>query len=97
MKKSKHMTKVYIKYCLAYCISIDVQMMYTLCKYMDIHHAYVFLYDCMRSESESESHSSPPQLKGVRVISECVRVCVLTAVVHAHKSGQTKNRYGHTH
>jgi hypothetical protein len=27
---------------------------------------------CMRSESESASHSSPPQLKRVRVISACV-------------------------
>jgi hypothetical protein len=37
------------------------------------------MYVCMRSESESVSHSSPPQLKGVRVISACVcvraRVC----------------------
>ncbi len=37
------------------------------------------MYVCMRSESELASHSSPPQLKGVRVISACVcaRVCVL--------------------
>jgi hypothetical protein len=28
--KSKHMVGVYIKYWLAYCISIDVQMIYTL-------------------------------------------------------------------
>ncbi len=29
-------------------------------------HEYVFLNDCLRSESESASqHSSPPQLKGV--------------------------------
>jgi hypothetical protein len=33
------------------------------------------MYVCMRSESESVSHSSPPQLKGVRVISACVCVC----------------------
>ena len=46
--------------------------------------------DCLRSESESASHSSPPKLKGVRVISACVRARVLTAGVHAHKSGQTK-------
>ncbi len=58
---------------------------------------YVCMYVCLRSESEAASHSSPPQLKGVRVISACVRTCVLTAVVHAHKSGQTKNRYVHTH
>jgi hypothetical protein len=31
------------------------------------------MYDCLRSESESASHSSPPQLKGVRVISACAR------------------------
>ncbi len=30
------------------------------------------MYVCMRSESESELHSSPPQLKGVRVISACL-------------------------
>ena len=37
------------------------------------------MYICIRSESESASHSSLPQLKGVRVISECARtrVCVL--------------------
>ncbi len=34
------------------------------------------MYVCMRSESESGSHPSPPQLKGVRVISPCARVCV---------------------
>ncbi len=58
-----------------------------------IHTAHIFV--CMivwRSESESASHSSPPQLKGVRVISACVRTCVLTAGVHAHKSGQTKKK-----
>jgi hypothetical protein len=33
-------------------------------------------YVCMRSESESASHSSPPQLKGVRVISARARVRV---------------------
>ena len=54
------------------------------------------MYDCMTSESESASHSSPPQLKGVRAISACVRACVLTGVVHAHKSGQTKNKYVHS-
>jgi hypothetical protein len=36
---------------------------------------HVCMYDCMRSESESASHLSPPQLKGVRVISACVRAC----------------------
>jgi hypothetical protein len=29
---------------------------------------------CMKSDSESASHSSPPQLKGVRVISACARM-----------------------
>ncbi len=53
---------------------------------------YVCMYDCLRSESESASHSSPPQLKGVRVLSACVRVCVLTAVVHVHKSWQKKKQ-----
>jgi hypothetical protein len=31
------------------------------------------MYVCMRSERESASNSSPPQLKGVRVISACAR------------------------
>ncbi len=102
MKKSQHMPKMYVKNWLAYCISIEVQMIHTLsysctrlsqqprhthtlthsslqspqnasaekqtnkkqntCIYI---HMCVFLYDCMRSESESASHSSPPQLKGV--------------------------------
>ncbi len=37
------------------------------------------MYVCIRSESESASHSSPPQLRGVRVISTCVcaHACVL--------------------
>jgi hypothetical protein len=34
------------------------------------------MYVCMRSENESSSHSSPPQLKRVRVICMCARVCV---------------------
>ncbi len=34
------------------------------------------MYVCMRSESESASHSSPPQLTGVRVISTFVCACV---------------------
>jgi hypothetical protein len=54
------------------------------------HSMYLCLYDGLRSRSESASHSSPPQLKSVPVILACVRVCVLTAVVHAHKSAQTK-------
>ena len=33
------------------------------------------MYMCIRSERKSVSHSSPPQLKGVRVISACVRAC----------------------
>ena len=102
MKKSKNMAEIYIKYWLTYCISIDVQIIYTLShsctrlcqqphhknsltqawkarkirrvkrkqtknKYICVHiHEYVFLNDCLRSESESASqHSSPPQLKGV--------------------------------
>ena len=48
---------------------------------------YVYMHDCLRSDGESASHSSPPQLKGVRVISACERVCVLTAGVLAKKSG----------
>ncbi len=36
------------------------------------------MYMCMRHESESASHSSPPQLKGVRVISACAHRCVCT-------------------
>ena len=51
---------------------------------------HVCMYDCLRSESESASHSSPPQLKGVRVISTCARASVLTAVVHAHKVDKQK-------
>ncbi len=42
---------------------------------------HIGMYDCLRTESESASHSSPPQLKGVRVIAACARACVLTAVV----------------
>ena len=40
----------------------------------------VYVNVCMRSESASASHSSPPQLKGVRVISACAcaRVCAGT-------------------
>jgi hypothetical protein len=41
-----------------------------------IHSMYVCMYDCLRSESESASHSSPPQLKGVWVISAYVRARV---------------------
>jgi hypothetical protein len=37
---------------------------------------HVSMSDCMRSESESASHSSPPLLKGVRVISARVRARV---------------------
>ncbi len=59
---------------------------------------HVCMYDCLRSESESASHSSPPQLKGVRVISTCARASVLTAVVHAHKvDKQTTDTYLQTH
>ncbi len=58
---------------------------------------YVCMYDCVRSESESASHSSPPQLKGVRVISARAHAHLLKAVAHAHKSAQTKSRGVHTH
>ncbi len=34
---------------------------------------YMCMYMCMRRESESASHSPPPQLQGVRVISACAR------------------------
>ena len=51
---------------------------------------HVCMHDCLRSESESASHSSPPQLKGVRVISTSARACVLTAGVHAHKVDKQK-------
>jgi hypothetical protein len=34
------------------------------------------MHVCMRSESDSASHSSPPLFKGVRVISACVRARV---------------------
>ena len=37
---------------------------------------------CMMSKSESASHSSPPQLNGVRVISVCHGVC---AIVCSHQ------------
>jgi hypothetical protein len=40
--------------------------------YIDMHRHTIMdvgKYDCLRNESESASHSSPPQLKGVRVIS----------------------------
>ncbi len=45
--------------------------------YVHIHTSmHVGMHDCLRSESESTSHSSPPQLKGVRVIqSTHARVC----------------------
>ncbi len=39
------------------------------------------MYDCMRSENESASHSSPPQLKGVRVISARGRARVRVLVL----------------
>jgi hypothetical protein len=57
-------------------------------------------YVCMRSESESVSHSSPPQFKGVRVTSACVyyftnlstvSVCLSVHTVrqtHTHKHNQ---------
>ncbi len=39
------------------------------------------MYVCMRRESESASHSSPPQLKGVRVISACARARVCAGTI----------------
>jgi hypothetical protein len=39
------------------------------------------MYVCMRSDIESSSHSSPPQLKRVRVISACARACVCAGTV----------------
>jgi hypothetical protein len=36
---------------------------------------------CMRSESESASHSSPPQLKGVRVICACARARLCSGTI----------------
>ncbi len=39
------------------------------------------MYVCMRSESESASHSSPPQLKGVWVISTCARARVCSGTI----------------
>jgi hypothetical protein len=36
---------------------------------------HVCKYDCLRSESKSASHWSPPQLKSVPVILACARVC----------------------
>ena len=38
-------------------------------------YASLYVYDCLRSESESASQSSPPQLKCVRVISACAHTC----------------------
>ena len=64
------------------------------------------MYVCMRSESESASHSSPPQLKGVRVISACVcastcwqysanfsAVCLSAG---AHRDTKTQTHISHT-
>ena len=34
------------------------------------------MYDCLRSDRNHKPHSSPPQLKGVRVISACARARV---------------------
>jgi hypothetical protein len=39
------------------------------------------MHVCMRSERESASHSSPPQLKGVRVISTCVHARENTSTI----------------
>ncbi len=39
------------------------------------------MYMCRRSKNESASHSSPPQLKGVRVISACVHTISLISLL----------------
>jgi hypothetical protein len=78
-------------------------------------HMYACLYVWLsvRSESESASHSSPPQLKGVRVISAeayirlcCHRkkrkeisthACTCTCVLRSNNFGQTTVIYTHTY
>jgi hypothetical protein len=62
-------------------------------------HLYVCLYVWLHEERERICVTlvTTAALKGVWVISTCVRACVLTTVVRAHKSGQTKNRYVHAH
>jgi uncharacterized membrane protein len=62
-------------------------------------HKYASLYVWLHEERERISVTLviTAALKGVRAISACAHVCVLTAVVHAHKSGQTKNKYVHSH
>ncbi len=62
MKTSKHMPKMYIKYWLTYCISIDVQMIHTHSHSYTTRSAAWSHIQTLRSESES---ASPPQLKGV--------------------------------
>jgi hypothetical protein len=42
---------------------------------------YLCMCTCMRSENESASHSSPPQLKGVRVISPCAHAGVCPGTI----------------
>ena len=42
---------------------------------------HLCMYMCMRSESKSASHSSPPKLKGVRVISTCTRARVCSGTI----------------
>jgi hypothetical protein len=42
---------------------------------------YLCIYVCMRRESESAAHSSPPQSKGVRVVSACARARVFVLVL----------------
>jgi hypothetical protein len=66
--------------------------------YIHIHRSmYVCMYVCMRSESESALQSSPPQLKGVRVISArvCTRVRVRVCVCWYYFAG--KYIQTHTH
>jgi hypothetical protein len=84
---------IYIYIYIYICIYIYVYIY----KYILVHSKFVCVYNRARRERESASHSSPPQLKCVLVTSACVLVRVLTAVVHAHKSGQTKiDTFTHT-
>jgi hypothetical protein len=62
------------------------------------------MYVCMRSESESASHSSPPQLKGVRVIYACARARVCSGTISLISlycvclfAGAHRDAHTHTH
>ena len=58
---------------------------------------HVGMYDCLRSESESAPQSSPPPLKGGRVISACARTVCADSCRACSYSGQPKNRYLQKH